>query len=307
MRLNGLIAAPFTPFQLDGAIRASLVKPYAEHLAATGVGGAFICGTTGEGSSLAADERVLLAEAWKAAMPDGMKLVVHVGHLSLQESRELAAHAAKIGADAVAAIAPSFYKPAAIDDLIDWCAAIAAAAPKVPFYFYHMPSMTGVNFPIIQFLEKGAKKIPNLAGIKFTYENLMDYHQALAFENGRYDILFGRDEILLAGLSLGARGAVGSSYNFAAPLFLKVIEAWEKQDLPAARAAQLKAIGLISILAGYGGLPAAKAAMRIVGIDCGDVRTPLRSLDEDQQAELKAELARGGFLQLLTKSESANA
>jgi len=303
MKLSGLIAAPFTPFHEEGSLNLSLIPSYAEHLAVNGVQGAFICGTTGEGSSMTSKERKHLAEAWKKHLPPDMKLIIHVGHLSLEESKALARHAKAIGADAIASIAPCFYKPGSAEDLINWCAGVSEAAPDMPFYYYHMPEMTGVDIPAIQFLKEGADRIPDLAGIKFTFEDLMDYTRALHFRDGRYDILFGRDEILLAGLCLGAQGAVGSTYNYAAPLFLEIMAAWAQQDLAKARATQLQAMEMIALLPAFGGLAAGKAIMKIIGLDCGPMRIPLRSLDENKLNALHRELQTRGILHRLPMAE----
>lgn len=110
--LSGLIAATFTPFLPNEELNLAIIPQMADLLVRNGVSGAFICGTTGEGFSMTNDERRRTAEAWRAATPPGLKLIVHVGHLSLTESCALARHAQEIGADAIATIAPCFFKPA---------------------------------------------------------------------------------------------------------------------------------------------------------------------------------------------------
>jgi N-acetylneuraminate lyase len=96
--------------------------------------------------------------------------------------------------------------------------------------------------------------------------------------------------MLLAALALGARGAVGSSYNFAAPLFHRLIAAFTSGDLLAARREQALAAEMVAVLDRHGGLPAAKAVMARIGIDCGPVRLPLRALTEAQKSALYADL-----------------
>ena len=293
--LHGLIAAPFTPFRPDGELALDVIPRQAALLAHNGVSGAFVCGTTGEGHSLTVDERQQVVEAWRKSTPSSVKLVVHVGHLSLGESCKLAQHAAANGADAIATIAPSFFKPTGTQELVAWCQKVASAAPYLPFYYYHMPAMTGVNIPVAEFLAAAHGKIPTLAGIKFTHENLMDYGRSGAVADGRYSMLFGRDEILLAGLSLGAAGAVGSTYNFAAPLFHRIAKAFDVGDIVGARKEQSRAQEFIEVLHNHGGLPAGKAIMNLIGVDCGPVRLPLRSLTPDQTSHLKSELQAVGF------------
>lgn len=300
-RLGGLVAAPFTPFHADGSVNLGLIESCVHALAANGVRGAFVCGTTGESLSLTVHERRQVAERWTAAAPDGFAVVIHVGHTCLADARALAAHAQAIGARAIGAMPPCFFRPASVDDLVACCADVAAAAPDTPFYYYHLPSMTGVAFPMIDFLRAAADRIPTLAGIKFTYEDLSDFGQCLEFQDRRFDLLFGRDEALLAGLALGATGAIGSTYNLAAPLYLRLIAAFEAGDLAAARADQERARQSIALLLRAGGLRAFKACMKLIGLDCGPVRPPLRPLSDAQTEALRAGLARLGFFDYCSK------
>src|ERR1051325_10181989 len=233
--LAGLIAAPFTAMRSDGRLNLDLIKAQAAALAKSGVNGAFICGTTGEGFSLTTEERLQIAEKWMAAAPRSLRVIVHVGHPAIHESQKLAAHAEQIRAYAFATIAPTFFRATNLDQVVDYCAQIAEAGPSLPFYYYHFPAMAGANLPMHDFLKIASRRIPNLAGIKFTHENLMDYTRCLNFDEGRFNILFGRDEILLAALAMGATGAVGSTYNYMAPIYNKVMEAFKAGDLDAAR------------------------------------------------------------------------
>jgi len=192
-------------------------------------------------------------------------------------------------------VGPCFFKPPTVEDLISFCAEIASSAPELPFYYYHIPSLSGVNLPMIDFLRMAKDRIPNLGGIKFSYENLMDFCQCLRFEDGRFDILFGRDEILLSALALGAKGAVGSTYNFAAPLYHLIMTAYQAGDMKTAQTEQVRAIDMVDILVKFGGISAGKAIMKMIGIDCGPVRPPLRNLSNEQYDEVCAELHRIGF------------
>jgi len=290
-----LVAAPHTPFRPDGSLALDVIPQQVKLLVRNGVRGAFICGTTGEGASLSTPERRAVAEAWRAATPASLALIVHVGHLSAAESRGLARHAAEIEADAIATVAPSFFRPSRAVDLAGWCADVAGAAPELPFYYYHMPAMTGVTISAAAFLAEAGPRIPNLAGIKFTHEDLMDYATAAQVADRRYEILFGRDEILLAGLALGATGAVGSTYNFAAPLYHRIMRAFAAGKLAAARKEQERSMEFVQIMNRYGGLPANKAMMKLAGVDCGPVRAPLPRLDRDAEKKLCADLRRVGF------------
>jgi len=297
--LTGLIAAPFTALRPDGSLNLDLIDRQVENLLQNNVTGAFVCGTTGEGVSLSTEERMQVAERWAQASRGRLTLIIHAGHNSLPDARALAAHAQRIGAQAVAITAPTFFKPAAVEDLLAFSAAVAAAAPTLPFYYYQIPSFTGVALPVYDFLVAGVGRIPNLAGAKFTYENLMDYGRCL--RDGRFDMLFGRDEMLLAALALGCRGAVGTTYNLAAPLYHRIWKAFEAGDLASAQADQARAVEFIATFTRHGGLPAAKAMMKMIGLDCGPVRLPQRNLTARQCDQLKAELEQIGFFEYCSK------
>ena len=300
--VTGLVAAPFTPFKKNGAVDFEMIERLAASLAANRVAGAFVCGTTGEGVSMTTAERMKVAERWQACAGKKVRVIVHVGHTSLGDSRALAAHAQKIGVAAIGCMAPYCFKPSKAEDLAAFCAEVAAAAPELPFYYYHIPCVTGVTIPAFDFLRAAADKIPNLAGIKFTHENLMDFAACVRFEGGRYDALFGRDEMLLAGLAVGARGAIGSTYNYAAPIYHRVLSAFARGDLDAARAAQDRANAMIGVLIRYGGMPpAGKAFMKAIGLDCGGSRLPLRTLTDEQFEALKAEAESVGFFDFASR------
>ena len=301
--ITGLVAAPFTPMYDDGSIHLGKIEELAELLAASGVKGAFACGTTGESLSLTVDERMQVAERWQAVAAGELAVIVHVGHTCLADAKAMAAHAQKIGARAIGAMPPCFFRPANVDDLVAWCAEVAAAAPGLPFYYYHIPSMTGVNIFVAELLEAAAGRIPTLAGAKFTYENLMDFGRCVRLADGHYDLLFGRDEILLAGLSAGAKGAVGTTYNFAAPLYLRVIEAYESGDMAAAQAEQARAAEMIVTLLKFGGLAAFKAVMKMIRVDCGPVRLPLRDLSAEARHRLHGDLERLGFFDYCSRCQ----
>ena len=250
LRLQGLVAATHTPLNHNGSLNLRLVEKQAQALQKQGVIGAFIAGSTGEGVSLTTAERKSLAEAWsQTAHSHQLKLIVHVGHTSSAEAAELAAHAARCNADAVSTMAPFYFKPSSARPLVDWLKPVAAACPQTPFYFYDIPVMTGVRVNLLEFVRLASDEIPNFHGIKYTSDDLVQLQDLLHFDNGRLDILYGTDEALLAALALGVRGAVGSSYNFVAGLYLKIIEAFKNHEFQEAQSLQLQSVKLIRAVA----------------------------------------------------------
>ncbi|AHF91126.1 dihydrodipicolinate synthetase [Opitutaceae bacterium TAV5] len=309
-----LIAAPFTPLAPDGSLNLSVIAPYAARLRKDGVAGVFICGTTGEGLSLTNAERKQVAEAWRAAIAGDtqtgkkLTLIVHVGHTSIADARDLAAHAEKIGADGIAAIGPVYFAPSSDAALIETNRRIAAAAPATPFYYYHMPSMSRASAPVSRWIAQMAAAVPTFRGVKFTYEDLDDYASALAWARARtketgneHEVFFGRDEKLLAALKLGATGAVGSTYNFAAPLYLAIARAHAAGDLAEAERLQAFCTQAIDIIVRHGGLPAIKATLALAGIDCGPMRVPLAMPDKPAVAALEKELGEIGYFEAIRR------
>ncbi len=304
-RLRGLVAATYTPFRADAALDLDAVPPLVERVLAEGVEGLYVCGSTGEGVSLSTPERKLVTEAFVAAAAGRVPVVVQVGHNSLAEARELAAHAQASGADATSAMPPSYFKPASMAMLVECCAEIAAAAPDLPFYYYHIPILTGVALSMPEFLPQAGERIPNLAGLKYTAATLHEYQECVALENGRYDVLSGFDELLLPALAVGAAGAVGSTFNIAAPLYRRVIEAFGQGDVEAARAEQLKAVRMIAAIARHPFHPAMKLILGWLGTPCGGCRPPLPELSAAQADALRADLEAIGFFEWSRPQSSA--
>ena len=296
IRLTGLVAATYSPFAADGSLALDVIERQAEHMHRCGISTVFIGGSTGESQSLSLSERLALAERWSEVVRGSqLKLVVHVGANCLPDAASLAKQAEKLGAAAVSALAPSYFKPRNIDLLVDSMAQIARAAPETPFYYYDIPQLTGLNLSLPEFLGKAAERIPTLAGVKFSGPDLMAYQQCLHAHAGRWDLPYGMDECLLPALSLGAKGAVGSSYNFAAPIYHRLWQAFDCGDFETARAEQWKSVQLIQLLAGVGYMAGAKAVMERLGVPVGQPRLPNGSLTSVQRKQLYEQLEELGF------------
>lgn len=298
LRLTGLIAATFTPLHPDGALALERVGPMVEQLLADGVSGLYVAGSTGEGVSLTTEERMAVAAAFEQAAQGRVPVVVQVGHNSLAEARRLAGHAQQIGAAAISATPPTYFKPETVEALVECLAEITAGAPGLPFYYYHIPMKTGVLLDMTELLRVGGSRLPTLNGIKFTSSAVHEFQAALEFDGGRFDALWGLDEMLLSALSVGARGAVGSTYNLAAPLYRRLIAALDRGDRAEAARCQSQSVAMVRAIVRFpGGIPAQKAMMKMIGHDCGPPRLPLKALDSDQTARLHQELTDIGFFQ----------
>lgn len=289
-RLSGLVAATYTPFKPDGTLALSAVGPMVEHLIAAGNRGLYVCGSTGEGVSLTTAERCEVAAAYVQAADGRVPVFVQVGHNSLEEAKRLAAHAQQIGADAVSATCPSYFKVSDQSSLLGTIKAIASAAPNLPFYYYHIPALTGSSIDIVAFMQAAGEAIPNLFGLKYTDTKLHEFQQCLEVGDGRYDVVWGTDEMMLGALATGARAAIGSTYNVIAPTYLKLWEAFDTYDLAGAQKLQLDAIRLIRVLGRYPFHSAMKELLLLLGHDFGTCRLPQRRLTSEEMEELRKTL-----------------
>lgn len=296
-KLTGLIAAPFTPMHKDGSLNVDIIPRYYAMLKANGITGAFICGSTGEGVSLTTAEKKNVAAAWaRAAKGDNdFKIMTLLGGTSIADSKELALHAREVGLYAVSFTAPFYFKPANVEVLARTCAEVASAVPDMPFYYYHIPVLTGVGFAMYDLLQAIDGKIPNFAGIKYTHEDFMDFLSCMNFKTGKYDMLWGRDENMLPALALGTKGAVGSTFNYAPALYYDMMSAFNDGNLQKANELQQRSIDMIRLLGKYGGIATGKAYMKLIGIDCGEFRLPVKNMSADQLQSFKEDTSRINF------------
>lgn len=302
-KITGLIDAPFTPFYENGEVNYGPIGKYASMLKKNGLKGVFINGSSGEGYMLTEDERMKLAEAWMAAAPEGFKVIVHVGSCCVKSSKMLAEHAEKIGAWGIGAMAPPFPKIGSIEELVKYIEEIAVGAPRLPFYYYHIPAFNGAYLPMVELLEAVDGRVPNFAGIKYTYESIYEYNQCRLYKNGKYDMLHGQDETILPSLAMGgARGGIGGTTNYNGRELVGIIEAWQAGDIETAREKQNFAQDVINVICHYrGNIVAGKRIMKLIGLDLGKNRTPFRNMTQDEEDAMKRELEAIHFFERCNK------
>lgn len=291
-KIKGLIDAPFTPFYANGEVNLEPIERYANMLKKNGLQGVFINGSSGEGYMLTEDERMKLAEAWVKAAPEGFKVIVHVGSTCVNSSRRLAEHAQTIGAFGIGAMATPFPKIGRIEELVKYCEEIASGAPNLPFYYYHIPAFNGAFLSMVELLKAVDGRIPNFAGIKYTYESLYEYNQCRLYANGKFDMLHGQDETILPCLAMGgAQGGIGGTTNYNGKCLTGILKAWEKGNIEEARQLQNFAQEVINVICHYrGNIVGGKRIMKLIGLDLGPNRTPFQNITDEEEKALKAEL-----------------
>lgn len=304
-RIKGLIDAPFTPFNEDQSINYSIIPEYAAMLKRNGLKGVFINGSSGEGYMLTEEERMTLAETWirEAKKLGDFKVIVHVGSTCVSSSRRLAEHAQSIGAWGIGAMATPFPKMASVEQLVCYCESIASAAPKLPFYYYHIPAFNGAFLSMYDFLVAAENRIPNLAGIKYTFESLYEYNRCRRYKAGKFDMLHGQDETILPCLAMGgAQGGIGGTTNYNGRCLTGIIEAWNNGDLERARQLQDFAQDVIDVICNYrGNIVGGKRIMKFIGLDMGPNRTPFMTVTPEEEVRMRQELEAINFFEHCNK------
>lgn len=276
-----ILCATFTPMLPDGSLNLERIPDLYTHCHEVRANGIFLNGTTGECMSLSTTERIQLVDGWmdeRNRRRDDLKIVVHVGSANLLEAAAMAEHAQSRGVNGIAMVPTFYFRPKDMNDLVNQCVYVAATAPTLPFFYYNIPSLTGVNFPMIRFIELASKRIPNFAGIKNSFNDLVDYQHCLHYAKGKYALYWGTDEVFTMLYTGGNRHWVGSTYNYMNSLYLKVVDAITKGDLDAVEKLQSDADAIYQVILAYNNIISGKETMKFLGVDCGPVRRPLNSL-----------------------------
>ena len=241
---------------------------------------------------LTVEERMQLAERWVAVAPKDFKVIVHVGSCCLRDSVRLAKHAQQLGVWGIGSMAPPFPHIGRIEELVEYCETIAAAAPNLPFYYYHIPAFNGAYLPMLDLLKAVDGRIPNFAGIKYTYESLYEYNQCRLYKNNKYDMLHGQDETILPSLAQGgAKGGIGGTTNYNGRCLVSIIDYWNKGELEKAREAQNYAQAVINVICHFrGNIVGGKRIMKLMGFDLGPNRVPFRNMSDEEEQQMKKEL-----------------
>jgi len=296
-KLGGLIAATYTPLDHNGVVNTDPIASMTDWLIAQGVSGLYVCGSTGEGMSLSTVERREVAETYIQSAAGRVPVIIQVGHNSLAEARQLAAHAQEIGADAVSATCPSYFRVNDVGTLVHCMAEVAGGAPELPFYYYHIPALTGSALDMVEFLKLGGNRIPNLLGLKYTDAKLYEFQQCLEMEQGRFDVVWGCDEMMLGALATGATASIGSTFNIAAPLYLGIMDAFRLGDLVEARRLQSLSVAMIRTIGKHPFHAAMKAVLGFNGFDLGGCRLPQGSLSGPEIEALRDDLSLLGYFE----------
>jgi dihydrodipicolinate synthase/N-acetylneuraminate lyase len=290
-RLRGVYVPLVTPFASDGELDPTALQRLVDYLIEAGVHGLFMGGTTGEFPLLSMAERKRITEVAVAHAAGRVPVVVHAGAVSTRDAIELARHAQRVGAPAVAVVAP-YYFPLPDDALIDHYARVCAAVPDFPVLLYNIPQRT-VNAITPQLAAEIVRRCPNVVGIKDSSGNLSQTIEYCSLRPG-FQVAQGADGLLVAGLAVGIEATVSGNANVFPELAVAVFEAWWRGDQDGARAAQARLDSARRPLRDGSDLSLFKRVLAERGVAVGDVRAPLRRATDTEVAAAIAAIEAAG-------------
>jgi N-acetylneuraminate lyase len=283
-QLTGMMSALLTPFDAEGNVNFTVLTEMIEWQLARGLTGFYILGSTGEGLLMSEAERRGVAEVVVRQVRGRVPVVVHVGALTTRAACTLAAHAAEIGADATSSI-PPFYYNVGPEGVKQYYKQVAAAS-GLPFYIYNIPGTTGVNVAV-EIVRDLIADVPNLRGMKYTAYDMYSMRKIVELDEGRFNVLSGADEVMLAAQAMGADGAIGTTENLLPRVFVDAYTAFRAGNVKAAEALQAKINWTVGTFLSFPSLSAVKEIMRLLGFDLGTPRPPLPSLTDAQRGQLR--------------------
>ena len=283
-KFGGIYTALLTPFDKDNKVNKTELEKLVKFNVKNGVSGFYVTGSTGEAFLLSTDERKEVMEIIKNAAPD-KTLIAHIGSLNINEAIELGKHANKLGYDAVSSVAPYYYK-FSFDEIKNYYCRLADES-ALPMLVYHIPAFSGVAMgtgELAQFMTDD-----RFLGVKYTSNDFFTMEQIKTAFPDRI-VYNGYDEMCLCGLTMGADGAIGSTYNFMADKFVAIREKFLAGDIAGAQEIQKQANRIITVLCKLGVMQAEKEVLSQLGFDFGDCREPFGKLTDEQKKTVADEI-----------------
>ena len=280
-QFKGVYPALLTPYDTSGNINYSEINKLIEYELKGGVSGFFIMGTSSEMLLLSESERRECVERVVEAVAGRAQVIAQIGYLSTNDAVSMAKFAYSCGVDAFSAIPPIYFRYRK-EEIVRYYQEVASAV-DLPFLAYNIPCYTGMNL-----LEKDYReifKIPNLVGWKESSSNYNFIEEVLG-EFPDKIMLIGNDAFLTNALSLGGKGAIGSTYNLIPAPFVEICRLAESGEWEKAKKIQEDVNKAIAILDSFGGVPAVKAALDSLGFSMNGCRRPFRVLLEKEKKEL---------------------
>lgn len=296
--IQGILPAAITPFDAAGRFAPRVFEQLLERLYSAGADGTYLCGSTGEGMLQERQARQAVVETAMACTPRGKHVIVHVGAASLDDAMALSSHAARTGAHAISSLPPTSAQ-FSFPDIRRYYETLARTS-DLPLLVYYFPEISPAISSADELEELCA--LPNVVGVKFTDFNL---YRMANLRRPERAVFNGRDEVLAAGLLMGATGGIGTFYNVLPELFVQIYGAARSGRWQDAQAAQERVNALMRVTLQFPAFPAVKQILSWSGLECGDCLPPRAPLDERQRRRLRDDLMAEGFGDLIARAARA--
>lgn len=279
-KYKGIFPALVTPYKDNDEIHEESLRNIVRINMEKGVTGFYVNGSTAETFMLSSEEKKELIRIVAEESKGQSTLIYHVGNIGTAEAIELAKYGEKIGVDAISAIPPFYYK-FSFEEIKEHYRNIIESV-NVPMVLYNFPAFSGVQISVADFRQ--LLQDERIIGVKHTSMNLYDLER---LQIGNQKVLFnGHDEVFLAGLSMGAHGAIGSTYNLMAEKFIEIYRLFKQNHLEEAFHLQREANNVIEALIKVGVNQGIKYGLERSGIECNGCRKPFKELKEDEKQYL---------------------
>ncbi|MBQ7485200.1 MAG: N-acetylneuraminate lyase [Oscillospiraceae bacterium] len=282
-KFQGIFPALLTPFDQNDRINTKVLGEITAYNVKKGVDGFYVGGSTAEAFLLTEAERLQVLEAVRNASGDSVRLIAHVGCISTAQAIRLAKRARELGYDAISAVAPFYYK-FSFAEIKQYYFDIASAV-DLPVLIYNFPAFSGVSLTVENIGEFLSDD--RFMGVKHTSSDYFAMQQFKALYPDKL-VYNGYDEMFMAGLAMGADGAIGSTFNFMAEKFIRIRQLFLENKLDEAKAVQQDANTIIRALCKVGVMQGEKAVLDALGFDMGPARAPFAPLTAEQKKELCA-------------------
>ncbi len=290
MKFEGIMPALVTPLDENERIRVDVLNDLIAYFLKKNAPGFYIGGATGEGHALRVCERKVLAEVAVKAIDGKAKSIVQVACTDFNAAIELAKHAESVGADAISATPPIFFQYDE-NDVFDYYKKLAESV-HIPVMMYFSPA---AGFNISAKFAARVFSIDNVTSIKWTNTNYHQMMQVKELTHGEMDVINGPDEMLLMGLSAGADGGIGTTYNFMYDVYSEIYKNFREGKMEAAQAWQQKSSNIIAVLENYMLIPAAKVLMEEMGFEVGNASFPMKRYSEEEKKEMLVKFKAAGW------------
>lgn len=289
-KFQGVMPALVTPLDEKECVRVDVLRNLIEYLIGKEADGFYIGGATGEGLNMRREERMILAEESVRQVNGRVPCIVQIASTDFSEAVALAKHAEQIGADAISATPPLFFRYDE-DDVYQYYKGLADAV-HIPMMIYYNPS---AGFAINADFAARCFEVDNITAIKWTSSDYYGMMRLKDLTHGEMNIINGPDEMLLMGLTAGADGGIGTTYNFQIDRIKAIYRKFLAGDIEGARKEQIAADRVIFALLSYMGIPATKVILEEMGFAVGDATMPMKRYSETEKAEIIRKMKQAGF------------